>query len=211
MSTFRNGSAILAIGGFCTLCCGRQSEPAMQPASGTLAPTRSEERASAAKPSDSRFLRTMYTSHGKGTPNTLEAEALVVSVPVEAPAAVESPTKGKADGVRGLTRALARAGPTSSEAKLGLEQASARINRQRCKREARCNRVGIDGTHGMLAGCERGLSPDTRGTLDPDCRVGVAPFKLETCLEAIRVASCRSTIDTLDRIAVCRPQQLCGE
>lgn len=88
-----------------------------------------------------------------------------------------------------------------------LESAIDRLGTARCDREARCGRLGSEGSYDTRDQC---LSADLMSRLDAldpaTCPNGIDPEILESCIEAMHSGVCGLEVQS----AGCTVQSLCG-
>jgi len=80
----------------------------------------------------------------------------------------------------------------------------------RCARELRCENIGADKKFESVAACRSELMNKGDKNLDAEeCPRGIDSKELEECMTEVKNESCGNPLDTLERLAACRPSDLC--
>jgi hypothetical protein len=80
-----------------------------------------------------------------------------------------------------------------------------------CDLEERCDGIGPDGKYATRGECMRKIEGSYGDLHSGDCKAGLDPLRLDTCLQAIHATECASPKDGVDRLAACREGTLCQD
>jgi hypothetical protein len=198
-------SSILTLTAAAICACGRgaEPEPAMQPASGIYRGDRGRV-ANAALAESALLAPDLARSSAKSAPTP---EGLSRPEQSSQPLPAAFPLASDPGSAR-LTLAPAFIRRIDVET-LTVDGVVATITSARCKREARCGKVGAGRVHADVNACQRELATDTFEALDPECRVGVHVLAVELCANKLRARECSLAVDTIGRLDQCRASSLC--
>jgi hypothetical protein len=93
----------------------------------------------------------------------------------------------------------------------GREGAIFELTRARCDYEMRCMNVGIDRKYSHLDACKYHFNTAGYDELRADqCWAGVPRAALQSCVQSMDRLSCGDTVDDLDDVSGCDPDDLCS-
>jgi len=87
-------------------------------------------------------------------------------------------------------------------------QDAVQLARTRCRREMRCDHVGVGKSYSTMQQCEASLLNETQRELDA-CTNGINRDNLSRCMSAIDSQGCETAMDRLANYTECSGENIC--